>query len=323
MTQQTSFRHELLLYTNGDQGLLDGVLAPLRSALQAEAAVLVAVTRERAAAIRQALGSDADDIRFMDVQGQARNPARSFVAWQDFAREHAARSDGDALGISEPVWPGRSAAELSECRRQEALLNLAFDAGPAWRLLCCYDLDGLPERVIDAARQTHPLLAGTAASTPNEHFGCATEAPQPFAGSLPEPGCEFEVLQFSGDSLGQVRHSLGTWAESQGLDGDGAEELVLAVNEIAANSIRHGGGSGTMRRWRENGTLLCEVRDTGHIRAPLTGRVRPPAEAISGRGVWLANQLCDLVQIRSAPTGSVVRVHKHLPVNGRAQSDGE
>jgi len=316
VTRQTSFRHELLLYTDGDQGFLDEVLAPLQSALQAEAAILVAVTRERAGAVRQALGPAAEGIRFMDIQGQARNPARIFAAWQDFAHEHATRSDGDALGISEPVWPGCSAAELSECRRQEALLNLAFDAGPAWRLLCCYDLDGLPERVIEAARQTHPLLAGTPESTTNEHYGCATETPEPFAGSLPEPGCEFEVVQFSGDSLGQVRHSLGTWAESQGLDGDSTEEFVLAVNEIAANSIRHGGGSGTMRRWRENGTLLCEVQDAGHIHAPLTGRVRPAPEAISGRGVWLANQLCDLVQIRSAPTGSVVRVHKHLPQPG-------
>jgi anti-sigma regulatory factor (Ser/Thr protein kinase) len=321
VTQQTSFRHELLLYTDGDRGFLDGVLAPLQSALQAEAAVLVVVTRERAAALRQALGPAAQSVRFIDVQGQGRNPARTFAAWQDFVHEHAASTPGAALGVSEPVWPGRSAAELSECRRQEALVNLAFAAGPAWRLLCCYDLDGLDESALEAASRTHPLLAGTPTGTTNEHYTCAGEAPQPFAGSLPEPGTAFEVLEFSGDSLGQVRHTLGAWAESQGLDEDGAEELVLAVNEIAANSVRHGGGSGTMRRWRENGTLLCEVQDAGHISAPLTGRVRPAPEAVSGRGVWLANQLCDLVQIRSAPMGSVVRVHKHLPVNGRAQTD--
>jgi hypothetical protein len=45
----------------------------------------------------------------------------------------------------------------------------------------------------------------------------------------------------------------------------------------------------------------------------LVGRVRPGTDACSGRGVWLVNQLCDLVQIRSAPGGSVVRVRKCLP----------
>jgi anti-sigma regulatory factor (Ser/Thr protein kinase) len=90
------------------------------------------------------------------------------------------------------------------------------------------------------------------------------------------------------------------------------EELVLAVDELATNSIRHGGGSGTLRCWREGEALLCEVQDRGWIDAPLVGRRRPDPEASSGRGVWLANQLCDLVQIRSSSTGTVVRVHKRL-----------
>ena len=30
---------------------------------------------------------------------------------------------------------------------------------------------------------------------------------------------------------------------------------------------------------------------------------------MGGRGVWLANQLCDLVQIRSGAAGTVVRLH--------------
>jgi anti-sigma regulatory factor (Ser/Thr protein kinase) len=59
--------------------------------------------------------------------------------------------------------------------------------------------------------------------------------------------------------------------------------------------------------------LLCEVQDEGQIDTPLVGRSRPSPEARNGRGMWLVNQLCDLVQIRSASSGSVVRVHKGLP----------
>jgi hypothetical protein len=45
---------------------------------------------------------------------------------------------------------------------------------------------------------------------------------------------------------------------------------------------------------------------------PLVGRERPAPEWITGRGLWMANQLCDLVQIRSLPDGNVVRLQMNL-----------
>jgi hypothetical protein len=50
------------------------------------------------------------------------------------------------------------------------------------------------------------------------------------------------------------------------------------------------------------------VRDRGTVVDPLAGRVRPPPGADRGRGLWLANQLSDLVQIRATPEGTAVRV---------------
>jgi anti-sigma regulatory factor (Ser/Thr protein kinase) len=87
------------------------------------------------------------------------------------------------------------------------------------------------------------------------------------------------------------------------------DDLVLAVNELASNSIYHGGGVGKLRIWRDGETLLCEVRDRGRITEPLVGRVKPAPEQWTGRGLWLVNQVCDLTQIRSDAAGSVVRVH--------------
>jgi anti-sigma regulatory factor (Ser/Thr protein kinase) len=57
---------------------------------------------------------------------------------------------------------------------------------------------------------------------------------------------------------------------------------------------------------------LCEVRDRGRIVEPLVGRLPPPLDRHGGRGLWLVNHLCDLVQIRSTEAGSVVRVHMRL-----------
>ena len=64
-----------------------------------------------------------------------------------------------------------------------------------------------------------------------------------------------------------------------------------------------------LRTWVEGDALICEVRDAGRIDDPLVGRSRPPASRGSGFGLWLANQLCDLVQIRSNDRGSVIRLH--------------
>ena len=87
---------------------------------------------------------------------------------------------------------------------------------------------------------------------------------------------------------------------------------MLCVNEIAGNSLLHGGGSGVLRMWAEPSTLICEIADSGNIADPLVGRQSPSLERVGGRGLWLANQLCDLVQIRSGGSGTVIRLHVRL-----------
>jgi anti-sigma regulatory factor (Ser/Thr protein kinase) len=306
-----SFRHEMLLYAGGDHGFLEGTLAPVRRALAREAHVLVAVDLARAAALTRALGDEAERVRFVDMRELGRNPARIISVLQELVGEHA-RGNG-ALGIHEPVSPGRSPAELEECERHEALLNFAFGEGPGWHLLCPYDLDRLDDRVLDAAQRCHPVLARDGASTRSETYAGMLDLARPFVGALPAPSGAVEERAFTGsESLSALRHLISEWAARESLGLERSEELVLAVDELATNSIRHGGGAGTLRFWREADTLLCEVQDEGRFRSALVGRARPSPEAHSGRGVWLVNQLCDLVQIRSGPTGSVVRVHMRL-----------
>jgi anti-sigma regulatory factor (Ser/Thr protein kinase) len=63
-----------------------------------------------------------------------------------------------------------------------------------------------------------------------------------------------------------------------------------------------------VRTWREPDAVVCEVSDSGAIADPLAGRVEPRPDQLGGRGLWVANHLCDLVQIRSSPSGTVARV---------------
>jgi len=215
-------------------------------------------------------------------------------------------------GIGETVWPGRSAAELEECRRYESLLEQAFAAGPSWRLLCPYDLGALDAETVEAARSSHRAVMHEGVSRRNSAYRPLHRAQGPFTGSLPSPPAEREELAFTAHGLGAIRSLVAEEGARAGLAEISREDLVLAVNELVTNSVQYGGGGGTLRIWREPEELVCEVRDRGFIRDPLVGRLPPPVDQYGGRGLWLVNQLCDLAQIRSSPDGTTVRVHMRL-----------
>jgi anti-sigma regulatory factor (Ser/Thr protein kinase) len=300
------FSHEAFFYAH-EAEFLDGTSAFVREGLERDEDVLVAVCGTRLAALRDTFG-DEPGIGLLDMAEVGANPARIIPAWQRFLERKTQQGRG-VRGVGEPIWAGRSEAELAECHQHESLLNLAFGDGPAWRLLCPYDVTSLPGDVIDAARANHPVLvdgAGRAAS-PTYHPMLATRALR--AQPLPPPTAVPVELAFSSDELGSVRRLVHRACLERGVSQEAAEDVTLAVDEIAANSLLHGGGRGVLRVWSEPDTLVCEVTDEGVIRNPLAGRVRPPLDRLGGRGLWLANQLCDLVQVRSGPAGTVVRLH--------------
>lgn len=308
---ERSFRHEVIHYPGGVDGFVAGTLPFIQRALATKEPILVAARADGGVALREQLGDAAARVHFADMRVLGRNPGRIISAWHDFLESHYGENS-HALGIGEPVWPGRSAAELTECERHEALLNLAFDGGRAWHLLCPYDLDGLNDNVLEASQHTHPFVAG-ASDGDHNHLYTSEAAPNPFDGALPVPAAKVHEQSFAGSgALPDLRAFVSAWATQHTLETERADRLVLAVNEIATNSVRYGGGGGHLRVWRERDALLCEVRDAGHFQEPLVGRRRPAIEAYSGRGLWLAHQLCDLVQVRSSPTGSSVRLHMQL-----------
>ena len=298
-----AFRHEALFYA-GQDDYLAATVPFVREGLEAGEAVLVAAPAERVELLRGALDGDAGRVRFEDMARIGRNPARIIPAWREFHDAHGGR----VRGIGEPIWAGRSADELVECQHHESLLNLAFaDAGP-WRLLCPYDTTALPEDVVEAARRSHPSVTEHGATASCAHFVPPERAPSPFQGPLDPAPRDAASLTFGRADMRRVRLFTGEHAGAAGLDDARRADVVLAVNELAANSVRHARGQGTVRCWRGPGALVYEVADRGRIDEPLTGRVRPGSEQLSGRGLWMANHLCDLVQIRSGAHGTLVRL---------------
>lgn len=299
---QLGFQHEALVY-EGDDDYLAGTVPFLRDALDAGEPTLVAVGPAQTALLEGELGKDAEGVRFADMQALGRNPASIIPFWREFVDDNGGRS---VRGIGEPVWAARSPAALEECQRHESLLNVAFAPGIPWSLLCPYDAGSLREDVLEKVAFSHSHVC---------HDGNCEESasfePQPdcFAGELPPPAATPETFAFGLRELSEVRRRVATAAERAGMDPQGVADLVIAASELAANSVMHGGGNGTLRLWRENGSLLAEVEDRGQIEEPLVGRLRPGIAQEGGRGLWLANQLCDLVQIRSGAAGTTVRLH--------------
>ncbi|HUY65044.1 MAG TPA: sensor histidine kinase [Acidimicrobiales bacterium] len=297
------YRHEAFFYT-GAREFLDGTNAFVEDALRADETVRVALRAEKLDALRAVLGGDAKRVTFVDMEQVGRNPARIIPAWRRFVDEAEGRR---VRGIGEPIWADRSPDEMVECQLHEALLNVAFTDADFW-LLCPYDASALASDVLAEARRNHAHVVEGGASSPSEQYGpeiSVLDAP------LAEPLCQPHEVAFDAASLAEVRGAVTTWV-SPWLSADRVVELVLAVHEVTANSVRHGGGHGVLRCWEHDGSVVCEVRDGGRIEHAMVGRQLPESDDEVGRGLWLANQLCDLVQVRRFPDGSAVRLHLHI-----------
>ncbi|MDQ2942252.1 MAG: sensor histidine kinase [Candidatus Dormibacteraeota bacterium] len=322
---EDKFRHEALLYA-GWAEFVAGTVPFIRDGIKAGEPVLVVESVDKIEMLRVALGGDADAVLFADMADAGANPARIIPAWHDFVSRHGVA--GRRLrGIGEPIWKGRSPEELIECQRHESLLNVAFGHGQPWWLMCPYDTEKLDGAVIDEARRSHEFVTERSTVQRSDMFRGLEASGAPFDVPLPEPGTAVGQMSFGPDGLVTARSLVSRRALAAGLGAARSAELVTALNEVATNSIRHGGGSGILRVWQEQSAVVCEVRDKGRFDKPLADRERPSAHISAPRGLWLANQLCDLVQIRTMPEGTVVRLHmrrnpqRHLRVMPDVQGD--
>jgi anti-sigma regulatory factor (Ser/Thr protein kinase) len=307
-TPKTGFRHEALMYA-GEDAFLDATVPFILDAVGAGEPILVVVAARKIERLRAVLGDAADDVEFADMARVGENPARIIPAWQEFVTAHAGRA---VRGIGEPIGPERSATELVECHLHESLLNLAFAGAPAFTLVCPYDTEGLDPAVVEHARHTHPHVHERGMICESELYQGPEGARASLGAALPEPGERVAELQFDRRTLRDVRAFVSAVAGRAGMSRTRMSDLVLAVTEIATNSVRHGGGAGVVRVWQDTGALTCEVADAGRIRDPLAGRRRPALDQIGGYGLWLANQLCELVQLRTSASGTVVRLRMGL-----------
>lgn len=300
------FVHPALFY-RGAEEFLAGTVPFVLEAVAARTPVAVAVPGHHLRLLGAALGRAAERVQMLDMAVVGRNPGRIIAEVLRAAADP--HPDQHVRIIGEPIWAGRTGEEYPACVQHEALINLAF-AGRDVTILCPYDVDGLDQEVLDDAAATHPVLVdrdGTrrsAAYAPErvlaDHNDVLTSPPDAL------------TFPFDAPLLRHARRFAVEQGRSAGLDDDRTDDLLLAVGEMLANSIRHGGGSGTLRTWRADGHLVCEVEDAGVIDDPLVGRRPAGPRQLSGRGLLLVNCLADLVRMHTRPDGVTVRAYWRL-----------
>jgi anti-sigma regulatory factor (Ser/Thr protein kinase) len=298
------FRHDALLYQGMDE-FCAGVADFVQAGAEAGEPALVVATDDRL----ERLAGMVDDrvVRLADMADVGANPARIIAAWREFVDEHP---DRPVRGVGEPIWAGRTPAEIAECQQHERLLNLAFPDATGFWLRCPYDLDALPSDVITEAQRSHPVVASAEGSTASGAYADVDPLTAVTDGApLPSPPARAAVHALRAGRLDALRDFVATGAAALGLSDDRAWDLTVAVNEVATNSVLYGGSRATVHLWRERGTVRCELTDAGLFVEPLAGRVHPGDGEADSRGLWMANQLCDLVQLRLTPDGTVVRLH--------------
>jgi anti-sigma regulatory factor (Ser/Thr protein kinase) len=303
---EPSLVHQALLYEDAQQ-FLASILPFVREGMDRGEPVLAVVSKNNSALLREELGSAATDVTFVDPMRWYDAPGRTLAACYRYVQERREGQERVRV-IGEPVWSGWDQLETAGWKRFEASLNIAFAAAPAW-MICSYDQRVLPPEVLADARRTHPQFSG---GTRNEEYADQRRFYAEWQLELaaaPEGG--YAALSFDGDPA-PVRQFAADQATRLGLPAGRIDDLVLAVNEVVTNAIRHGAGHGRVRIWRDERYVVCDVFDPGTNANEPFGYLPPDPDSEGGHGLWITRQLCELVEIRTLPTSTTVRLYIRL-----------
>jgi anti-sigma regulatory factor (Ser/Thr protein kinase) len=307
--------HDAMFYAS-DAEFVSALVPFARAGLEQDDAVVAAVTRTNIALLRDALGADASAVAFIDRDEWYRRPATTVAGWQRLLAEATARGHQRMRLIGEVGFgPDRHHPTWT---RYEAALNDVFAQAPAW-IVCPYDTRALPATLLHDARRTHPATfhperrASDGYLTPEQFLHVVPEPMPPVSGP---PAISMDLAA----GVAPARTAVAALIAAGGWSGlDRADDLVLALSEIITNSIRHGRGRRELRVWADGCTVTCEVSDDGDGPGdPLIGYRPPRQDLIGGRGLWIAQQLCDALAIGRRGGGTVVRFAVSLLPSGAA-----
>jgi anti-sigma regulatory factor (Ser/Thr protein kinase) len=295
--------HRAMLYAD-DATHLRAAVPFLRQGLDAGEAVLSVAPAAATDTLRRALGSDA--VAFRDAAHWYSQPTRTIAAYTSFIQDHP---DVRIRVLAEPGRRCGTPAEISEWTRYESIVNDAFAEIDAV-VLCLYDRRTTAPDVLTGALCTHPELVGDAGPRANDAYRdppavYAEVDSRPLA-PVPPDAREMPV---DGIDLRALRAFVGGYADEHGISPARRHDLLVATTEVATNAIRHGLPPVTCRTWADGEDVVVNVTDGGHWEpAGQPGFLPPDPPLRAGFGLWGVRMLCPLVELRTGPSGTDVRI---------------
>ena len=298
--------HPALLYRDIEAFL--SVMAPfVRGGLEAGEPVVVAVASDELSALREKVGAEDGRVRWLDTREWVPHPASRLRAFHELVTHELAMGATRLRLVGEPVWPDGPPEHVLEWERYESVLNEVLAPFPV-TLICTYDTSRVDPSIAAGARRTHPVIRNGPEAA-SEAFEAPRELLRRRNAKVPSPPREATVMARP-DDLAKARQFIESEAERAGVPSDPAMDLLIAANEVLTNAAAHAGGAVGVWVWFEDGRFMCQVEDRGPgIDDPLAGYMPPDDVASSGRGLWIARQLVDLLQIAPAELGTKVRLH--------------
>jgi anti-sigma regulatory factor (Ser/Thr protein kinase) len=278
--------------------------------------VLAVASREKLAWVREDLGGDAGGIELVDAAPFYERHGPMFQAVLAQLERHGTPGRGRVRIVAEQALACRHPADVRAYLRYEAASNVAYERYDA-AVLCPYDAEGLGDEILRAALQTHPRVLERDRLRDSESF----IDPRAFirasaVGTAPPERVAAYRLERPEDIAG-ARMLIRDRGEAAGLGCPTIEDLTLAVTEVASNALIHGDGPRQLWNYVDEGHLVCQIRDAGGgLRDPLAGHLPPDRRGTGGRGLWLAHQLCDSVEVATRATGTDVYLRTRLPGAG-------
>ncbi|MEX2406149.1 MAG: sensor histidine kinase [Actinomycetota bacterium] len=301
--------HPALVYGSLDEFLV-AMVPYVAEGIDRGEPVFAAVGPEEVSALRAEIG-EVPGVQAKDTNEWHPVPATRLRAFHIFVNEQLRAGARRIRLAGEPVWGAVGRPEfIREWARYESILNAVLEPFPV-TLVCTYPASRLDPAIVQDAHRTHPSVGINGGSHPSESF----EDPAVLVGRWnpplsPPPADAQRAPQLE---LTAARAFVTEEAERAGVSPGRTMDLELATSEIASNALFHGGGAATLLTWRDGDYLICQIEDEGPGLADVLAGYRPPSLAQeSGRGLWLARQVVDLLQIVPTPTGTAVRLYVRI-----------
>ncbi|CCH30357.1 sensor histidine kinase [Actinosynnema sp. NPDC047251] len=299
------FRHDAAVYADDDEFLTMSVPF-VEDGLALGEPVLVTTTPANLELLRSALGERAHRFDFAETAYFGRRPPARATEFIRYWQRKAGPVGRNVRVLAEPLWAGRTRADVRAWRRMEAGLNVVLADTNVW-MICPYDARVVGEEGLAHALRTHPthvrgtdVLESPDYVEPGEYARACDAVPMP-----PRPD-DVETLPLGGDP-NALRRFVFEHAARLGLTEQHAALLTVAVGE----ALRFVGDDGHLALWPAGGSVVCELSGASAVDvAPFAG-FRPPeltAAAEPGEGLWVTRQICESVEVRTEGGVTVLRL---------------